>query len=271
MMREDRLQAACDTLWDHWQNGRRMAALPEDVRPVTREDAYAIQARVAERSAWPLFGWKIAATSAAGQKHIGVDGPLAGRLLRERAYASGDVVPYGNNHMRVAEAEFAFRMRIDLAPRDTEYSIGDVMDAVASMHPAIEIPDSRYDDFARVGAAQLIADNACAHYFVLGAAAPDAWRSVDLARHPVTGTVHGTFAGAPPVTRAGVGANVLGDPRVALAWLVNELSRLGLTLHAGEVITTGTCVTPLEIARGDRLYMDFGDLGSVEATLASDA
>ena len=69
-----------------------------------------------------------------------------------------------------------------------------------------------------VGAAQLIADNACADYFVLGPPAPDGWQSIDLAAHRVTGRVND---GAP---REGVGANVLGDPREALAWLVNELS-----------------------------------------------
>ncbi|OYX65958.1 MAG: hypothetical protein B7Y95_23925, partial [Rhizobiales bacterium 32-66-11] len=40
-----------------------------------------IQARLAAHSAAPPFGWKIAATSREGQAHIGVDGPLAGRLL----------------------------------------------------------------------------------------------------------------------------------------------------------------------------------------------
>ena len=270
MMPDDRLRAAADMVWDHWEHGRRMAALPQVIRPRTREEGYAIQALLADRSSASLFGWKIAATSAAGQRHIGVDGPLAGRLLHERAYPSGAIVPYGNNHMRVAEAEFAFRMGVDLLPRDREYSVDEAMDAVASLHSAIEIPDSRYDDFAKVGAAQLIADNACAHYFVLGSAAPDTWRAVDLVRHPVTGTVRKAADRGDLITRDGVGANVLGDPRIALTWLVNEVSRLGLTLRAGEVVTTGTCVTPLEIAPGDHLLMDFGELGRVEATLAQD-
>src|SRR6185436_12745034 len=120
-------------------------------------------------------------------------------------------------------AEFAFRMAGDLRPRETPYGVDDVLPSVASLHPAIEVPDSRYEDFTTVGAAQLIADNACADYFVLGPAAPDNWRSIDLARHHVSGRI----AGQAP--RDGVGANVLGDPRVALVWLVNELSRLNLS------------------------------------------
>ena len=69
------------------------------------------------------------------------------------------------------------------------------------------------------------------------------------------------------VRRDGIGANVLGDPRTALTWLVNELSALGLTLAAGAVVTTGTCLVPLEIQPGDRVAMDFGPLGRVEARL----
>src|ERR1041384_5251838 len=92
-------RAASELLWRHWHEGRRLAELPPDIRPSTRAGAYAIQALLEARSAAPLFGWKIAATSAAGQKHINVDGPLAGRLLRERAFVSGDRVPFGANHM----------------------------------------------------------------------------------------------------------------------------------------------------------------------------
>jgi 2-keto-4-pentenoate hydratase len=240
-----------------------MAALPVSCRPRTRDDGYAVQARFEDRSAFPLFGWKIAATSVAGQAHIAVDGPLAGRLLRERVRESGQTVPLGANHMRVAEAEFAFRMRRDLAPRTSSYTVGDVLEAVEALHPAIEIPDSRYDDFTVVGAPQLIADNACAHLFVLGPAAPSDWRTVDLSRH----RVHGRVDGRPP--REGSGANVLGDPRVALTWLVNELSGLDATLRAGQVVTTGTCLAPLEIGAGDHVTADFGPLGTVDVHIGA--
>ena len=108
-----------------------------------------------------------------------------------------------------------------------------------------------------VGAAQLIADNACAHYFVLGAATTADWRRMDLVEHPVIGAVPDRE------TRTGKGGNVLGDPRFALTWLANELSGIGVTLRAGEVVTTGTCIVPLPIAPGDRIHADFGALGAV--------
>lgn len=91
---------------------------------------------------------------------------------------------------------------------------------MASLHTAIEMPDPRGTDIVTVGAAQLIADNACAHRFVLGPQAPAHWRGLDLAAH-------------------------------------------GLTLAAGQVLTTGTCVIPLEIAPGDTVSGDYGVFGTV--------
>lgn len=258
MLSEQQRQAASDTLWELWRQGRRIAALPAQIRPTTREEGYAIQALLEGRSAHPLYGWKIAATSVAGQRHIGVDGPLAGRLLRERVRDSSAELVLGANHMKVAEPEFAFRMGRTLPARAAPYELDEVMAAVETLHPAIELPDSRYDDFSKVGAAQLIADNACAHYFVLGPAAQARWRSEDLSEHAVTGSVTGKLR------REGKGANVLGDPRVALTWLANELSRLGIALAAGQVVTTGTCVVPLPVAPADHVFADFGTLGSVE-------
>ena len=251
---------ASDLLWNYWHQGKRLAEIPEDVRPRTREEGYAVQALLEERSASPLFGWKIAATSIAGQKHINVTGPLAGRLLREKVFAPGAELPFGVNHMKVGEAEFAFRMGRDLPPRPQPYSVDEVLAAVETLHPAIEVPDSRFDDFTIVGAPSLIADNACAHQFVLGPATKSDWRALDLVEHRAIGTVG-------DLTREGKGANVLGDPRVALAWLANELSGLGITLKTGEVVTTGTCLVPLPIAPGVEMHADFGALGTVSARI----
>jgi 2-keto-4-pentenoate hydratase len=258
LLSEAGCKAASDLLLQHWDEGRRLAALPDEIRPATRAEGYAIQGLVEGRSAEPLFGWKIAATSAAGQKHINVDGPLAGRLLREKAFPNGASIPLGANAMRVAEAEFAFRMARELPPRASPYALAEVAGAIGALHPAIEIPDSRYEDFTAVGAPQLIADNACAHLFVLGDPVPDLWRGVDLVAHRVIGQVLGR------IEWEGRGANVLAGPLDALTWLVNELSGLGLTLNAGEIVTTGTCVVPMPIRQGDKVEANFGVLGRVE-------
>jgi 2-keto-4-pentenoate hydratase len=262
-MNIEQQRQACDLLWESWQHGRKIAALPADIRPRDRDEGYAIQAWLERRSTAPLFGWKIAATSQAGQAHIGVDGPIAGRILAERAHESGDSMSVVGNEMLVAEPEFAFRMARDLEPRVQPYSVLEVLDAVSSLHPAIEVPDSRYQDFVHAGAAQLIADNACAHRFVLGPATSANWRSLDLIEHAVSAQISGR---APC---HGKGSNVLGDPREALTWLANELSRLSITLRRGQVITTGTCMVPLVIAAGDRVAADFGVVGSVSVAFTT--
>ena len=260
-MKLEEMRAASDLLYSNWRNQTRIKALPVGLRPGTRAEGYGVQAFVEDYTKAPLFGWKIAATSEAGQAHIGVDGPLAGRILAERVVADGGASPLGNNLMKVAELEFCFKMGADLAPRPAPYSEEEVLSAVASLHPAIELPDSRFDDFEHAGLAQLVADNACAHLFVLGPAASFDWRGLDLTTHEAHAFMNGVAAGV------GEGARVLGGPRIALTWLANELSRHGMTLAAGQIVTTGTCIKPLPIAVGDHVMGDFGVLGKVSVSI----
>jgi len=259
--------AACNQaaalLWRHFNDGSRFDHLPLECRPADRTAGYAVQAEWARLSGEPVVGWKIAATAKAGQQHIGVDGPLAGRLLRKRVLAPNAVIDLSANAMRVAEVEFAFRMARDLPMRDQPYSLDEVMAAVGSLHRSVEVPDSRFEDFARVGAAQLIADNACASWLVLDEAITADWRALDLAAHAVSASINGTKVAD------GSGAAVLGDPRIALAWIANELRVHGPGLHAGEVVTTGTAIVPAPIAPGDHFEADYGPLGRLSVSFAA--
>jgi 2-keto-4-pentenoate hydratase len=255
-MQPQRVRQAADILWSAWQEKRLLEALPDDRRPQSLEEGYAIQEALAAQHGGEVIGWKIAATSANGQRHIGVSEPLGGRLFAKFCHPDGARLPAGPLHMRVAEAEFAFRMAKDLPPRAQSYTTEEVMEAVDTLHLAIEVPDSRYWNFARVGAPQLVADDSCACFFVLGAEAAG-WRGVDLAAHAVVGHRNGAVA------ERGSGANVLGDPRIALAWLANDRAARGEGLKAGQIVTTGTCVKPILIAPGDQVVADFGPLGRV--------
>jgi 2-keto-4-pentenoate hydratase len=266
-MTDEDVTSAARTLWDNWQKRTRIDGLAADRRPADRAEGYAVQKEIVRLSGQKIVGWKIAATSLAGQKHIGVDGPLAAPLLANRVVQSSTtlaampVFSMDGNIMKVAEAEFAFRFRRALPRRSASYSTDEVLAALESLHPAIEVPDSRYNEFARAGAPQLIADMACACWFALGPATSAAWRARDLVAHQVTACVNGK-----PVA-AGSGANVLGDPRVALTWIANELSKFSDGIEAGQFVTTGTCVVPQAVAAGDRFKADFGELGSVEVGL----
>jgi 2-keto-4-pentenoate hydratase len=264
-VRGERVAAAAATLWQNWQQRTRIDGLAGHARPEDRAEGYAVQSEIVNLSGQRIVGWKIAATSQAGQRHIGVDGPLAAPLLGNRVIQDSTTVPVfsmAGNIMKVAEAEFAFRFRTPLPRRDMPYSTAEVLAAVESLHPAIEVPDSRYNEFAKVGAPQLIADMACACWFALGPAASADWRSRDLVKHQVTAYINGKQVAK------GTGANVLGDPRIALTWIANELATFGNGIDAGQFVTTGTCVVPPGVAPGDRFKADFGDLGSVEVSLA---
>ncbi len=209
-------EPAARLLLDNWQATTRIGEIPAHYRPKTRAEGYDAAAELARLSGDEVAGWKIAATSEAGQKHINVDGPLIGRILRKRLRPEGAAIPLGDNIMRVAEAEFAFSFARDLPPRATPYTRDEAMAAVADLHLSIEVPDSRYQDFTKVGAAQLIADTACASWLVLGPPVAQPWRDIDLSQHVVTGLRNGEVAAQ------GTGKAVLGDPRRALTWFVNE-------------------------------------------------
>ena len=266
-MNVEQINQAVAQLLPAWQAHARLDGLAPQCRPTNRTEGYQIQRALFEASGEPALGWKIAATSLAGQQHIGVSGPLAGRLSASRCLADNSELSLERNYMCVIEAEFAFLMGRDVsrtlaagasAP-DAPVTMSQVMDCVSGLHIAIEVPNSRYVDFVSAGEAQLIADCACACYVVLGPRAPETWRQTDLSQHAVS------VRRGNETVAVGTGANVLGDPRIGLTWLANELLSQGQSLKAGEVVMTGTCVVPVPVAAGDAMTADFGAFGQVRA------
>jgi 2-keto-4-pentenoate hydratase len=242
---------------DLWEGGTRANSIPNELIPATRAAAYDIAAAVGALKGDAVAGWKIAATSVAGQKHINVDGPLAGRIYASKLVDPGSAVGLDANIMKVGEAEFAFTFASDLPPRGRDYTRDEVVAAVDHLRLSFEVPDSRFADFTKVGANQLIADTACASWLALGGNVTFDWRSLDLAAHEVTAWRNGSEAGH------GRGSNVLGDPLLALTWLVNEVATYCGGVKAGQFVTTGTCVPPVAVMPGDDVTMDFGVLGTI--------
>jgi 2-keto-4-pentenoate hydratase len=252
---------ASEILLKHWQDGTRMTTLPTHLQPRSIAEGFEVQALAEGLTSSPLWGWKIAATSTAGQAHINVDRPLAGRILQERVTPYGVPVSLSKNHMKVAELEFAFRIGRDIEPRSQRlWRVDEVMSRVNGLFLGCELPDSRYVDCTRVGAADLLADNACADRYVLGPEVED-WKTVDLVSQSVRGWVVGRQAES---LSEGKGGNVLGDPRIAMTWIANELGEFGIGLVKGQFVTTGTCITPIEVKVGESIVGDFGQLGRIE-------
>lgn len=260
-MSSHRFPSLTDALYAAWKEGRHVTDW-SDLTPLpqNRAEGYAAQAAFCENTGQLPMGWKIAATSQAGQQHINVSGPLAGRLLASRCQPAGASLKLGTNRMRVMEPEFAFRIGSDIRAQGPQpLTIDQVMKQVKDLHLAIEVPDSRFAHFVQAGEALLLADFACAHQMLLGEAVAFDWRGLDLSQHAVQVRNHGELKAT------GSGANVLGDPRIALTWLANELIAHGMYLREGETVITGTCVVPVVLHEGDAIEADFGVLGQITA------
>ena len=98
---------------------------------------------------------------------------------------------------------------------------------------------------------------------MLGPPAPPLWRELDLAAHRVVAKVGARYE------REGVARTSSATLMIALTWLANELSAMGVTLASGQIVTTGTCLTPLEIEPGDEVAVDYGVLGRVECSFSA--
>jgi len=250
---------AAGLIWQAWTDGTALAGLPEACRPVSVADGYACQAEL-DALGGGRHGWKIAATGAGGRAALGVDQPLAGPLFERFSVPAGGQLAVGHQRMGVAEAEFGFSMAADLPARGAAYDRSDVLAALGAFHPAIEVPDTRYTDHRSAGAAQLLADAACAGSYVIGEAVED-FEADALPAHGLTLLRNGE-----PVSE-GQGSAVLGDPIEAVVWLANELSRHGRGLAAGDIVITGACAVTRDHVAGDVLTADFGTLGSLSVSL----
>lgn len=254
-MTEEELRRAAEELWTAWTSGRPLEALAPDLCPRDVDEGYAVQ-RALDALAGPTAGWKIAATSEAGQAHLGASGPMVGRLYEAQRRPSGSALSVSGMRMRSAEPEFAFVLARDVEPGEA-LGIDDVLTAVDRVVLAIEVPDSRFVDFTQVGLPSLVADAMCGGHFITGPSLAN-WRSLDLPAQPAR-----LRCGEREVS-AGQGANVMGDPRAALHWMAGEVLTRGWPLRAGEIILTGASAPPIPVHAGDRIEALFDGLGSVE-------
>jgi 2-keto-4-pentenoate hydratase len=226
-----------------------------DVR--TFDDAYAVQA--AFRPLWgdAVVGRKVGCSSEQSQRLVNSPGPIAGMLFRDALWQQPATLPAARFFVAGVEAEFGFRLGRDLPARSAPYRREEVGAAVDAVVPLIEICDTRLSEWRSRRIEEITADNAFNGGVVVGTAF-EAWRSLDLATHPVTLSIDGERKGE------GTGALVLGHPIIALTWLANEMSRRGDGLRAGELVAAGTC-TGLHFARtGCTVVGDFGAaLGTV--------
>lgn len=248
-------------LADEHRAGRRFEPFAAQRGVGAIDGAYAIQREYmaierAHRGAG-VAGYKIGLTSAAMQEMCGIDTPVAGVVLDDHVHASGDVLHASGYGRLGVEFELAVRLARDLRADDGTPTLEQVAQAVDAVAPAMEVVDDRNCDYARLDVLSLVADNAWNAGIVLGTFVRD-WPALD-AVEGVAQVVGGETLGR------GLGADALGHPFLACAWLATHLARQGEGLRAGQVVMTGSIVTTRFPQPGMRLRFDVGGLGSVEA------
>ena len=253
-------QATIDELaerLDQAATGRNAIAKITDEYPqMAWDDAYAIQyalrARILGRGS-QLGGLKMGLTSHAKMKQMGVDVACYGFLNADGAYPEGSDIPHSDFiHPRI-EAEVAVVTKAPL--RGPGCHLGEVLAAIDFVLPAVEIIDSRYENF-RFDLKSVIADNTSAAGFVTGGRTARV-SDVDLRTMGVVLEKNGN------VVETGAGAAVLGHPANAISMLANMLAERDEEIPAGTFIMTGGITAAVAVDRGDSFNVRYQGLGSL--------
>lgn len=231
--------------------------LPDIGREIDWDLAYDIQEAVVRELGGEWDGWKLALSTPAGYGARGFPGPTVGCLLQGTVIQSGARLAAADFTAPAVEPEIAVVLAADLPKRDTPYTANDVRAATDRLHIAIELADTRFANKAAMTDFENIADNNSGALLILGPeiADIDAARVADIAMH---------LGDAAPIN--GAPADKRPDPYETVAYLANFLTARGMSLKAGETITTGTLAPPTPAEQGENT-VEFEGVGSVSFTL----
>lgn len=244
---------------------RSVGEMPDELRPQSAADGYAIQRRVQQRltraGRGNLVGWKVGATTLPMQKLLNMPEPVAGGVLSSAVLRSPAELRHADFLKPGIECEVCMRLRSPLPGKPGKVDRAGTGAAVEAMCAAIEVVDNRYGDFARMGAPLIIADDAFQAAVVLGEWTTD-WRGLDLVDCVGTAAVDG-------VTKLeGRGLDVMGHPLESLAWTANLLAGRGERLEPGQIVMTGSLTLPYWANRGEKLQTRIDGLGAVNLVFA---
>ena len=233
------------------------APLPQGCRPPSLEEAYRVQEALNERlgsSLGAICGRKIGCTTPVMQRYLRIEHPCAGALYANRVFRSPATVAHATHWRPGVECEIAVRLGRPLPAAEAPFDRADVAAAVESCMAAIEIVDDRYDDFRALDAASLVADDFFSAGAVLGAPI-SGWSGLDLAALRGIMTINDAEVGS------GIGADVMGHPFEALAWLAYHAAATGRPLAEGDVVLTGSIVETNWVGPGDNVRVEIESLG----------
>jgi 2-keto-4-pentenoate hydratase len=162
---------------------------------------------------------------------------------------------------RLVEAEIAFRIDRDLPPRETAYTRDEVLAAIGSCHPVVEVVQWRIKDWRPAPAILKLADNLGHGGLVVGEPKPD-WRAVDFNTLEVTQEIAGQAAKQ-------ARGNPAGDMIRLVAWLADEGAVWAGGLKAGQIVTCGSWTGITEAAAEAPVVVTFA--GFTPLTLSFEA
>jgi len=263
-MKQKTIAEAAERLADDRIERRQVRALPSECRPANEVDAYQIQQAahdlMTDRGQGPVSGHKIGCTTAVMQKFLNIGQPAAGGIFAPTCHRRSGTFAAAHHHRLGVECEIAVTLARDLGPGDGPFTARGLTDALAAAMAAIEVVDDRYDDYATLGAPTLIADDFFNAGAVLGEPIPASALS-DLSG------VHGVMRINGEAVGDGDGADIMGAPLNALAWLATFRASLGFGLRAGEYVLLGSLVETHWVSPGDRIDIEVSGLGVAEAVI----
>lgn len=239
--------------------GGAVAPLRDALDPTDADGAYAVQTintRFWEAQGRRIVGRKAGLTAKAVQTQLGVDQPDFGVLFEDMRVADGGSLDPAKTLQPKAEAEIAFILGADLPDADT--TVEQVAAAVASVHAAIEIVDSRIADW-KITFADTVADNGSSAFFVL------ADQGLPLTGLDLEGAAMEMDVGGKTAS-TGVGAAALGNPLNAAAWLARTLAGRGEPLKAGDILLAGALGQMVALSPGDHVHARIAGIGECSFT-----
>ncbi|MFC4766527.1 2-keto-4-pentenoate hydratase [Effusibacillus consociatus] len=224
--------------------------------PLSIEDAYRVQEELVAlklEQGHRIVGPKMGLTSRAKMKQMNVEEPIYGYIFDYMVVPDGGSIKRQELIHPKVEAEIAFIMGKDIeGPGITG---AQVLAATEYVVPALEIIDSRYENF-QFTLPDVIADNASSSRVVIGnrPIRPD---QLELDLVGVTLFINGE------IKDLGAGAAVVGHPANSIAMLANMLARRGEKIKAGDVILTGGITGAAMLSVGDTVLAKADGLGEV--------